>query len=678
MTKEGSKPAKRPAGSVLEQWGRIQESLAGVTGFSFTTLGRNGKVLAESGEAALCTLLARSSAGGEFCRGSCFAAAEESRRENATRFFRCSAGLQCFVSPVRVDGHPVATVLGGRILERAPDSRFFHGLAARLGLPEEGVLKAVGELKLANSRSLSRTAAMVEQMTEVLFSSMYHQGQAQRKLALMTSLFHLGTDLSPDKDPHEIYALIVNTISILFDVEGACFLLRHPANGAFRVMTAFGSAEEYALQMELSPDSDLLGEVLETKTPLVTGDYHRLLRSGLPEQVRSAGFFPFLFGESVKGLLLVLNTPLDEEAAGLVFSFCSQASTAVQNTILRQELRERIEEAGRLTRIQGRLGSILDREILLRTLFEETAELAKAEQASLMILDTKTNELVVRLAKGEYSQVIRKVALTPGEGLAGKVVQGGRPLVVSDLQTDSRFRRRSRQRYRSGSFLILPVSAGNRVVGVINLADKSDGVYTQEDVNSLMTVVGHASLALQRSDLFLMTKELKKISTTDPLTQLLNRRYFQRRSQEEILRAQRHSSPLSLVMLDLDDFKFYNDHHGHPAGDSLLIGVSRGIREAVRSIDVVSRFGGEEFAILSPQTDTREAMIVAERVRESVQSRPFPHREKQPLGTISLSAGVATYPHQAGSLQELLDNADRALYRAKGAGKNQVVLYRSS
>jgi diguanylate cyclase (GGDEF)-like protein len=128
-------------------------------------------------------------------------------------------------------------------------------------------------------------------------------------------------------------------------------------------------------------------------------------------------------------------------------------------------------------------------------------------------------------------------------------------------------------------------------------------------------------------------------------------------------------------MLDLDDFKSFNDRHGHLAGDSLLIGVSQSIRGAVRNIDVVSRFGGEEFAILSPQTSTAEAMVVAERVRRAVQDRPVLRKKREPLGRVSLSAGVATYPDQAGSLQELLDNADRALYRAKDAGKNQVVLY---
>jgi diguanylate cyclase (GGDEF)-like protein len=671
-------PARRPPGDALEQWGRIQKSFARVTGFSFTTLGRGGKILAEAGETSLCRLLSDSPGGGDFCRGSCFTIAEESRREDATRFFRCRAGLQCFVAPIRIDGHPVATVLGGRILEKAPDPAFFQDLAGEMGLPEEQVLKAVGELRLATSRSLSRTAEMVEQTTAVLFAGLYRQSQARKKLALLTSLFRLGTDLSPEKDSHEIYALIVNTVSILFDVEGACFLLHHPQSGTFRLKTAFGSAESHCLRLELPADGEIVGDVVKERTPAFTDDYHRLLKSGLPEEVRSAAFFPFVLGESVKGLLLILNTPFDAEATELVLAFCNQASTAIQNTVLRQELREKIEEAGQLARVQSRLGAILDRDSLLQTLFEEAADMARAEQASLMLLNRKTNELVVELARGEYSPVIRKVALGPGEGLAGRVARKGRPLVVTDLETDRRFRRKRRPRYRSNSFLILPVTAGNRVIGVINLADKADGVYTAEDLQRLMSVVTHASIALQRSDLFLRTRELQKISATDPLTQLLNRRYFQRRSQEEIVRAQRHNSPLSLVMLDLDDFKSFNDRHGHLAGDSLLVGVSRSIRDAVRTIDVVSRLGGEEFAILSPQTNTAEAMIVAERVRLAVQNRPILHRTKEPLGRVSLSAGVATYPDQAGSLRELLDNADRALYRAKRAGKNQVVLYSPS
>ena len=412
--------------------------------------------------------------------------------------------------------------------------------------------------------------------------------------------------------------------------------------------------------------------------PLLTEDYHRVLRSGFPEQVRAAALFPLLFGETVRGLLVTINTPSTSESSEMIFSFCNQASTAIQNTLLRQELQQKIEEVTRLTSLQSRISPILDRDSLLEAIFDEATKMTRAEQASLMLLNRTTNELIVKLAKGQYSPVIRKVALGPGEGIAGKVAQRGQPLVVADLEKDGRFHHKRRPRYRSNSFLVVPITVSKRVIGVINLADKSEGVFTREDLNSIQAIVTNASIALQRSELYLMTRQLKKISATDPLTQLLNRRYFQRRSSEEILRAQRYSAPLSMMMVDLDDFKSYNDRHGHLAGDRLLIGVSRMIRESVRSIDVVSRFGGEEFAILSPQTGIVEAFTVAERVRDAVHRCPFPFAEKQPMGMVSISAGVATYPDQAGSLQELLDNADRALYRAKHAGKNKVVPFQAA
>ena len=144
------------------------------------------------------------------------------------------------------------------------------------------------------------------------------------------------------------------------------------------------------------------------------------------------------------------------------------------------------------------------------------------------------------------------------------------------------------------------------------------------------------------------------------------------------MRSQRYNLPLSLVMLDLDDFKSHNDRFGHIAGDGILVNVSKKLSETVRSIDVVSRFGGEEFAILSPQTGAEEALQVAERVREAVNTNPLTPGSNGGTINISLSAGVATYPEQAGNLQELLDNADRALYRAKRSGKNRVLPYNTS
>jgi diguanylate cyclase (GGDEF)-like protein len=669
-----STPSVKAGDPYLLQWERIQRSVASVTGLSFTTMNRGGKILAEAGDISLCKLLGGDREKGP-CSDSCSAAAGRAYRENATRHFRCRAGLECFASPIRVDGRPVGTVLGGRILEKAPDLAFFEELARSSGHPEEEVLRAVGGLRIGSARSLTRVAEMVEQTSEAVFSGAFRMHKAQKRLSLLNSLFRLGTDLTPEKDPHEVYALIVNTVSILFDVDGACLYLESPESGAFRLKTVFGSAGTYGLPLEMAKGFPFLAELLERREPVVTKDYHRLLRSGLPEKVRTAATFPLLFGEDVRGMLLIINPPLEAGDTDLIFAFCNQAATAIQNTLLRKKLREKTEETGRLVAIHKRLGSILDRDLLLEALFEETAKMTGAEQASLMVRNSRTNELMVRMARGEHSAVIRKVALGPGEGIAGKVAQRGLPLVVPDLANDERFRRRRRPRYRTNSFLIVPVISGGSVSAVINLADKADGSFTQTDLEAVMAVLGHATIALQRSELYARTKALQKISTTDPLTQLVNRRYFQRRSQEEILRSQRYNLPLSLVMLDVDDFKGYNDRLGHLAGDDILVGVSRTLKETVRSIDVVSRFGGEEFAILSPQTAAEEALRVAERVREAVSSRSLSPVGSDGAVSISLSAGVATYPEQAGSLQELLDNADRALYRAKRSGKNRVLLF---
>lgn len=667
-------PVLKSGDPFLEQWERIQRSIATVTGLSFSTMNRNGRIIAEAGDTSLCRLLGSEGEQGT-CRDSCTAAAGRAQRENATRHFRCSAGLECFVSPVRVNGRPVGAVLGGRILEKAPDLAFFQELARKSGHAEEKVLRAVGGLQIGSSRNLTRIAEMVEQTSEAVFSGAFRYHKAQKRLSLLTSLFRLGTDLTPEKDPHEVHALIVNTVSILFDVEGACLYLEDRESGTFKLKTVFGSAGTYGLPLEMERDFAFLADLLERREAIVTDDYHRLLRSGLPEKVRSAATFPLLFGEEVRGVLMIINTAFEESDSDLIFAFCNQAATAIQNTMLKKELREKEEETGRLVRVQKRIGTILERDLLLEALFEETAGMTGAEQASLMVLNPRTNELVVRLARGEHSAVIRKVALGPGEGIAGKVAQRGLPLVVPDLEKDERFRRRRRRRYRSNTFLIVPVMAGGSVAAVINLADKADGPFTRADLEAVMAVLGHASIALQRSDLYARTKELQKISTTDPLTQLVNRRYFQRRSQEEIMRSQRYNLPLSLVMLDLDDFKGHNDRLGHIAGDGILVNVSKTLSETVRSIDVVSRFGGEEFAILSPQTGAEEALRVAERVREAVSTNPLSPGRDSSTVNVSLSAGVATYPEQAGSLQELLDNADRALYRAKRSGKNRVLLY---
>lgn len=163
----------------------------------------------------------------------------------------------------------------------------------------------------------------------------------------------------------------------------------------------------------------------------------------------------------------------------------------------------------------------------------------------------------------------------------------------------------------------------------------------------------------------------RRLASTDGLTELYNHRTFQERLEQEVDRVNRYGRPLSLVMIDVDDFKHYNDMYGHPQGDRALQELARLLREASRTSDIVARYGGEEFAIILPETDRVNAQKIGHRLREQVELYPFPGEERLPRGAFTISVGVATHT-RAGTREALLQSADAALYRAKRAGRNRV------
>jgi diguanylate cyclase (GGDEF)-like protein len=160
-------------------------------------------------------------------------------------------------------------------------------------------------------------------------------------------------------------------------------------------------------------------------------------------------------------------------------------------------------------------------------------------------------------------------------------------------------------------------------------------------------------------------------AVTDTLTGLYNHGFFVQALKREVQRARRHDLLLSLVMVDLDDFKTINDTRGHLEGDKVLIKAAGLISESLREIDIAARYGGEEFAVILPETSRTGAVVVADRIRRRI-AADFARRRSGP--TVTLSGGVAGYPEDAGTAEEMIRRADEALYRAKADGKNRVTL----
>lgn len=169
-------------------------------------------------------------------------------------------------------------------------------------------------------------------------------------------------------------------------------------------------------------------------------------------------------------------------------------------------------------------------------------------------------------------------------------------------------------------------------------------------------------------------EELRQLAITDGLTGLFNYRYFKEQLQQELNRARRHDLHVSLVMIDIDHFKHYNDTHGHPAGDLILKEIARLLKSNIRNIDLAARYGGEEFSLVLIETNKASAKIVAEKIRRLIEEHPFECEETQPNGKITISTGVATFPEDTRDFKEFIDVADERLYLAKQAGRNRIII----
>lgn len=206
--------------------------------------------------------------------------------------------------------------------------------------------------------------------------------------------------------------------------------------------------------------------------------------------------------------------------------------------------------------------------------------------------------------------------------------------------------------------LELVISAAKRAMQSVDLIAERE---------SLVQTLKRKNTELERAN-----EQLQEIAVRDGLTGLFNHRYFQEILTKEAARAARHGHGLSLLFLDVDDFKRYNDTHGHQLGDTLLKQLSHIIMGAMREVDVVARYGGEEFVIILPETDKPVALQVAEKLRKLVEEHPFKGESSQPGGRVTISLGVSTWNGDGKTAAELIQKADQALYVAKGEGKNCV------
>lgn len=328
-----------------------------------------------------------------------------------------------------------------------------------------------------------------------------------------------------------------------------------------------------------------------------------------------------------------------------------------------------------LYKISSAMNLLSDSEELLALILDEALKSLEAQRGSLMLLDDNTDILHTKVVRGRLPNNgnAKSTGIKLGEGIAGKVAETGKYKIVNTGYQDVAFKSYEHSRDREkkvDTMICVPLLVESNAIGVINIVNKLGGnqEFTMNDVNFLQVLASHASVAINNNKLY-------ELAITDGMTRLFIHRHFQIRLDEEINRARRYGTPLSLVMFDIDHFKNFNDTYGHQQGDVVLIEVAKILKENVRDIDIPARYGGEEFAIVLPQTDAKGAAIFAERLRKSVAEYEFPG-QAEPLH-VYISLGIACYPQSSTNKMDLIKLTDDAMYASKVGGRNMWSVHES-
>lgn len=352
----------------------------------------------------------------------------------------------------------------------------------------------------------------------------------------------------------------------------------------------------------------------------------------------------------------------------------AEKNRAIEET--NQELKSHLKEMSTLLQLNQVMASTLELDTLFERVINALSDLLDCEMASLLLYDSKKKELEVTHTLGIDRDTLKDIHFSLNEGVSGEVARSHQTIYVKNLQEDRRYLKYKGALPADGSMLSMPLLFKNRLCGVLNLHRSEIDGFDEDGIKLARAVTNQVAVAVENTRLY---EQAKQKSMTDDLTGLANRRHFDDILQREIVHTKRYSTDISMIIADIDHFKKYNDTHGHIQGDIALKKVADLLLQNTRGIDLVARFGGEEFVILLPKTSVAGAKITAEKLRDIIETSEFMgESQSQPDGRLTLSIGIATCPEHTSDVNLLLNLADQALYRAKETGRNRVVIWDAS
>ncbi len=497
-----------------------------------------------------------------------------------------------------------------------------------------------------------------------------HTDWQMNELSALSALYESTRAIGLSDSLEEVLDNVLRQAQELIGFEHCALMLVDPESGDLVVKRARGYGDRLptVLGLRLARGRGISGWAAEHREAVRAGDVSRDSRyvAGLKEACSNMAV-PLVVGTEVAGVINVESPRRDAftpEHEKLLTVLGSQAALAIIASRARERLQGRIAHLNALYQISQLSSRYENLDGVLSTMLEVAQTLLPQGQLAILLLDSRDNVLRVRVAQG-YVEGVEGLAIPLGRGVTGRAAASGDTLIVNDLLRETE--------YIPGvegarSEIAVPLIVEGRVIGVLNSESQEPAAYSPDQVRTLSIIAQQAAVVLRTAQLH---EETWRLSITDPLTGVFNRREFVRRLEEQLRRAKRYGETMAVVFLDLDNFKSLNDRFGHDAGDLALQRVAEALRASLRDSDTVARIGGEEFAALLHRADAELAERASERLRGAVQAARL---ALGPGGSyrVTVSGGIAVYPDDGLDSKTLLRRADAALYAAKAAGRNQI------
>ena len=676
--------ARREEHGLSPLWEQAQAALSDESGLALLLVdGPQPPQLSVSNNNSICRALQSSPAHRHLCDPYCGEAYRRTRAAGERADYRCHAGLHCFTMTVGEGDDPDLSVIGGRAFLSAADyrelvERFRAGDLRDLLSPD-----LFSNVHFSSREEIDRLAARVAETFAEVSSAISQIGApaAAEKDAAATvaetetapatraesnAEVRVAEPFQPGTTVEDACRRMLEELTAAHKLASAALLLHR--DGRFVTLCATGRFKTIEPQLTLKEP----GKKRSAASAKSAGEAAAQL---VVQKNGGDDIFPLTSAGEIKGALVVADTALGDAARRSLSEYCRRAAVPLELLMVRAELERRMRVAYHLQALAEQINSS-DPEEAYATILRHSTELLASERASLLLFDEAAGQLEVKAAVGPRAKAAREARVAEGEGVSGRVLREGRPLVVRDMTAAGQPPAPAERRYKSESFISYPLTVGGRKVGVLNVTDKAaGGAYDDLDLNLLDMLAPQMALALDRAAWHQKATQFQLLSITDALTSLLNRRYLEERLAEEVERSKRHRFSMSFLMIDIDNFKEYNDRFGHQAGDRALELTAQCLKSALRSADVAARYGGEEFCVLLPQTSAPEALVIAERIRRRVETTPFPHGDEQRGGAVTISVGAAAFGPRLDTPESVIRGADTALYAAKSRGKNRVESY---